>query len=342
MKLALMYDCCVQDSFYIKDKVAYTFKDNKPYTHIHAISPELQVMAWNYPYLWGDGCFINVKEWTEKGLDLPDYDLDVIMYANERVGVDSKNLHKYNVERIKKKYPNAKIIGWIKEVNSSTHNMYERIHNKIEFYKDCDFFAGNGITEMKKLKQYEELEKLVGKKLNFITCPININSFFDNFYSNEKKEMIYAYTPNSINRRSDTLDFATEMGRKYNVNVISKDSEKTKNNFYHLSQKEFIELWSQASFHFNLDSTITQPGHQATQVANVGSINIGGMNESHHILFPDTATCDKKILEEKFEMYLKDLNKRGKALEFAWEKLNQTYSYDVVKKQLNNLIYGES
>ena len=26
--------------------------------------------------------------------------------------------------------------------------------------------------EMKKLKQYEELENLVGRKLNFITCPI--------------------------------------------------------------------------------------------------------------------------------------------------------------------------
>ena len=337
MNFALMYDCCIQDSFYVKDGMSYAFKDDKPYTHTHSVSPDLHVMGWNYPFLWEDGCFINVKEWVEQGLDLPDYDLDVIMYANERVGVDTENLHNYSFERIKKKYPNAKIIGWIKEVNPSIHNREVRVANKVEFYKDCDFFAGNGITEMKDLSQYRDLEKKVGRELDYITCPININSFYDNFYSDSKDEVIYSYAPFSEHRRSDTYDFAVAMGKKYNLEVITKKLSADKK-FDYLTQKQFIELWSSASFHFNLDPTVTQPGHQCTQVANVGSINIGGVNESHGILFPETATCDKKILEERFDEYLNDLDKRYQVIENAWETLNDTYSYDIVRKQITNLV----
>ena len=190
---------------------------------------------------------------------------------------------------------------------------------------------------MKNLQQYRDLEDKVGRKLDYITCPININSFYDNFYTDLKQEMIYSYTPFSEHRRSDTYDFAIQMGEKYDIPVITKDLSNNKK-FDHLTQKEFIDLWSPASFHFNLDPTITQPGHQCTQVANVGSINIGGLNESHHILFPETATCDKKILEEKFEEYLKDLNKRFEVIEYSWGKLNETYGYDTVRKQIKNLI----
>jgi glycosyltransferase involved in cell wall biosynthesis len=61
------------------------------------------------------------------------------------------------------------------------------------------------------------------------------------------------------------------------------------------------------------------------------------LNESHHLLFPETATCDKKILEEKFEEYLKDVDKRFQVIEYAWEKLNEHYSFKVIKKQLTDL-----
>ena len=66
-------------------------------------------------------------------------------------------------------------------------------------------------------------------------------------------------------------------------------------------------------------------------------MNIGGLNESHDLLFPETATCDKNILEEKFVEYLKDFDKRIKVIEYAWEKLNENYSFKVIKKQLTNL-----
>ena len=74
-------------------------------------------------------------------------------------------------------------------------------------------------------------------------------------------------------------------------------------------------------------------------VANVGSINIGGVNESHHILYPDTATCDVKVLEDVMDGYIKDETKRFSAISYAWEKVNENFSFNKVKTQLENL-YG--
>ena len=67
---------------------------------------------------------------------------------------------------------------------------------------------------------------------------------------------------------------------------------------------------------------------------NVGSINIGGMNESHHILYPETATCDVEILEKRFVEYLNNPEKRFEVVKYAWDKLNEFYGSVVVKKQL--------
>ena len=109
--------------------------------------------------------------------------------------------------------------------------------------------------------------------------------------------------------------------------------------FDYLSQKEFIELWSPSLYHFNLDPINIHPGGQCIQVASVGSINVGGVNESHEILYPDTATCDLNILEGVMDMYIKDENSRFKAIEYAWEKVNQEFSFKKVKSQIKEL-YG--
>ena len=74
------------------------------------------------------------------------------------------------------------------------------------------------------------------------------------------------------------------------------------------------------------------------QVAAVGSVNIGGLNEAHYVLFPDVATNDRKILEEKFVEYLNDEVSRFRVMEYAWETLNEVYSYDVVKRQLLDIL----
>jgi hypothetical protein len=54
-------------------------------------------------------------------------------------------------------------------------------------------------------------------------------------------------------------------------------------------------------------------------------------------MYPDTATCDEKILEEKFVEYLNDDNKRFEAIQYAWGKLNEIYSFKSVKSQIEEI-----
>ena len=51
-------------------------------------------------------------------------------------------------------------------------------------------------------------------------------------------------------------------------------------------------------------------------------------------MFPETASNDKKVLEEKFVECINDEVARFRIIEYAWDKLNEIYNYDLVKKQL--------
>ena len=70
-----------------------------------------------------------------------------------------------------------------------------------------------------------------------------------------------------------------------------------------MSSHDFVSLWSPHLYHINLDNMKTQPGQQCKQVACVGSINMGGVNDSHKFLYPETATCDTNKLEEVIRRY---------------------------------------
>jgi hypothetical protein len=94
MKLAYIYDCSTQNSYYVKDGISYDFIENRPYIHQHSISSALHVTGWNFPFLWDDGCFLNLEEWVDR-VDLPDDDFDMILYSNERLGLDDDNYPKY-------------------------------------------------------------------------------------------------------------------------------------------------------------------------------------------------------------------------------------------------------
>ena len=85
-----------------------------------------------------------------------------------------------------------------------------------------------------------------------------------------------------------------------------------------------------------MDPTDTQPGQQCKQVANVGSINICGVNDSHHLLFPETATCDWDKLEDVFVRYLEDETLRFSVIERAWKKLNELFSFETVRNALKD------
>ena len=338
MKLALIYDACVPVSFYVKNGISYDYQNNKPYSHLHSVSPSLHMAGWNFPFLWDDSAFLNLSEWVNQGKDFPDGDFDVILYANERLGLDSNTYDSYRTERLQDRYPNAKIFAWFKEVHIP-RSTKEREENRIKWLNGFENnIMSHGVSCMKDLPVIRDIENKLEKKIeHFISCPINIGGLYDNFYSDEKELSIFSYTPNPIGRRVQTLEFSKYLGEKYNVPVRIKPLELNQE-FAYLTQKQFIELWSPSLFHVNLDPHITQPGQQAIQVACVGSLNIGGLNESHQHLFPETASSDLKIVEEKFKEYLMDDVARFKAIEYAWNKVNELYSFDVLRKQLLDVV----
>jgi len=340
MNVAIVWDQAINvNSYYVKDKVGYSFKDNKPYTYHHTISKECYSNTHNWNFLWDNGYFLNLSEWETFGpnRNLPDLDLDVIFYACERSGLfDDKNKsEKFQVSVLRDKYPKAKIVGYLKEVYVSSD---EKFKNRIKFLKECDFIHAEAASSMKKLPEFLKVEKLVGKKLNFSNQPLNIDYYFNNLYSNEKNNSIWAYLPLPMERRGQTYDFAKRMGEKYNMPVLFKPLSPGQS-FDYLGQRDFVNMWKDSLYHFNLDPRQYHPGGQVIQVASVGSLNIGGCNESHDILYPNTSTCDEKILEEKFDEYVNSPEKVIKDIQYAWDKLNETYSFSVVRKQLEDL-YG--
>jgi hypothetical protein len=327
MRFLLIEDSVAIKSYYIKDKSAYGYHDNKPYSYHHGFSPECFLAMHNLPFIFDFGAHINWIDWN----DLPDMDIDFIVYDKGKIGLDDDKYDRYHTDILRKKYPNAKILGWVKEVNVANDM---RLRNRVRFLNECDAVITSGISEkFKNIDMFKYLRSVVDKKFYFISQPVNIDYLFDNFYNEEKDLSIWAYLPNPLYRRGKTYEFADYIGNKYDVPVRKKPLQNNQK-FDYIGQREFIEMWSKSAFHFNLDPSDIHPGNQIMQTAAVGCINIGGLNESHSIMYPNSATCDEKILEEVFVEYLKDDNKRFEAISFAWEKLNEIYSFKSVKEQI--------
>jgi hypothetical protein len=334
-KFALIIDAIGNNdmkSFYVKNNQAFTLKDDKSYSYTHSLGSKCFISTFNYPWLFENGYFLN---WHEFGYDLPDLDLDLIFLTIERL-LNKPDLFPWaKVETIRKKYPNAKIVAFLKEIWVGNPYDYEdpRQLSRIDFLNDCD----SVVINRPHLKEYQHLKDNVDKHFNFIGQPHNIDYFY-NRWGGDKDLAIWAYLPSSISRRSNTYEFTDYISKKYKIPARYKEL-KSNQDFNYLSFEEFIERWSSCLFHFNLDPVDYFPGKQSVHTASVGTINIGGVNDNHFLLYPETATCDTKILEERFIEYLEDENKRNEVIIHAWNKLNEIFSFESVKKQIENIRY---
>ena len=63
------------------------------------------------------------------------------------------------------------------------------------------------------------------------------------------------------------------------------------------------------------------------------------MNDNHFLLYPETATNDLKVLEDRFTEYYEDDEKRNQARQYAWDKVNEVFSFDAVREQIKNIRY---
>jgi hypothetical protein len=148
---------------------------------------------------------------------------------------------------------------------------------------------------------------------------------------------LYAYIPNPLDRRGTTYAFTEHISKKFNIPVKYKVLS---NNlpFDYLSQEELITSWSSCAFHLNLDPIDYFPGNQCALVAATGTINIGGVNDYHHTLYPKTATCDWEVLEKEIDSYINNSEARDEVIKYAWKQLNNIFSFQAVRKQIESIL----
>ena len=337
MKFALIQDMIGSGgikSYQVKNNLAYDLDENPydPEFTPAAVNRHCYISTYNYPWLYEGGYFIN---WEQHKDDLPDLDLDLIFLVIERTLNRQDEFSWVKVETIRKKYPNAKVVAFLKEIWVGEPYDYEHPKNKarVDFIKQCD----GVIMNRPELKEFEYLSERVDKPFNFIAQPHNIDYFYDR-WGGDKDLAIWAYLPCGIERRANTYEFANHISKKYNIPIRYKPLQAGQK-FNYMSLEDFVTNWSPCLFHFNLDPINYFPGKQAVHVASVGSINIGGVNENHSLLYPKTATCDTKVLEEKIVECLEDENKRNDIITHAWNKLNETFSFNAVRKQIEGIRY---
>jgi len=316
MKFAMIVDGCVQRSYFVKDGKSYKLKtDNlEPYSHHHSISNECHLGIWGWPFVFTDGYFINWTEWEQ----LPNIDLDIVMIAIE------KHPDKYNVSMLRKAYPNAIIISFIKEATWINSTPQQRL----VFFQQCDrvTFPWDVPSDIK------ELETLLNKKVHYIPQPHNINFLYEHYYNEERSPIILDYkAPERTSNTSITSDISDKyslFSKKHIIKYKGPD---------HRQWQEFLDGIRDCAFCFNLDSS-PYGGSMGVQCAALGIINFGGIQDSHKILWPDLAINDEQILKEKFNQVINDMTLHNEYVENAFLKAQSIYSYTAVKKQFLKII----
>jgi len=311
MKFALIVDSCKVNSYVVRGDKTYKFTEpNTPYQFHHSIGNECFMGFWGYPFVF-DGCFLNWSEWD----DLPDLDLDVIFVSIE------KRFDECTVEYLRKKYPNAQIFGYVKE----TWNWKHTWRRRLSVFNKCDHV----ILPVSDISLFPELVDNCNVGISFLPQPVNIDYVYDNFYKEDRDESIFVYDITwNQQRRGDTINFANYISNKYNIKTVTTHTQNSKNQWH-----DFIKQWPWTTFHFNLDPLPIFTGQQTIQCATLGVIQFGGVNDSHTKLFPETATNSFEILEQKFTEYINNYDKRIEVMQSAFEKVNQIYSYESVKKK---------
>lgn len=298
MKLALIVDNTRIQSFELRDGKSYKLNSDDEYSFPHSIKNECHIGFWSYPKLLGDGMFIHIDN-----NELPKLDLDVIIVSLE---LDN---WKDSLFRIRNAYSNAIVLGTIKEPSQT----------KLEFLNSCDKVA----------LQYSKFNIPVSKEIFWLPQPIDTDYIYNNFFNEAKKIQMFCYEHHVHSRRGLTKDFCTYMNYKYNIPIVSAVTNSNNNNQW----RDFILSWRDSLFHINMDPEY-QFGQQAIQCAALGTLNIGGLNDSHFHLYPSTSTNDFSILEQEIVKCLNDQPYIESLIISAWDNVNKLYSLNAVKQIL--------
>jgi hypothetical protein len=316
MKFAMIVDGCTQHSYYVIDNKSYSLKSNNlvSYSHHHSIGNECHLGIWGWPFVFDEGYFINWTEWDE----LPNLDLDIIMVAIER------HPERYNVSMLRKAYPNALIVSFIKEATWSNLTYNQRS----DFFKQCDYvtFPWDIPADI------NMLETTLNRKVYYMPQPHNIEYLNKRYYSENRHAIILDYKPpQRLADNSIILDISNKFSLPTKSHIVKYKGP------YHRQWEEFLDGIKDCAFCFNLDESY-YGGSMGVQCAALGIINFGGIQDSHKILWPDLATNDEQILKEKFEQIINNTELHMSYVKNAYIRAQSIYGYEAVKKRFLKMI----
>lgn len=316
MKFAMIVDGCAQQSYFVNNKGSYKlFADNlEPYIHYHSISNKCHLGIWGWPFVFSDGYFIN---WAECD-SLPNLDLDIVMVAIER------DLTRYRVSALRKAYPNAIIVSFVKEASWTNYSWEQRA----EFFKECDYIT----FPWDDCDAIEQLSILVGREVHYIPQPHNIDYLYDSFYNEVRDLSILSYkAPN----RGMHSNIVYELANACNTRVVTHAVKYQGPDFN--QWERFISGITECSFCFNLDPS-KYGGSMGVQCAALGIVNFGGIQDSHKILWPDLATNDEHVLSEKFMQIFNDRQLHASYVQNAYNTAQHVYGYSAVATKFLSMI----
>lgn len=309
MKFGLFIDKTAQESFSIIDGKSYTLEGEKPYSTHNSIENYTHMSIFQYPFLFNDnGYHINLKK-----TQLPDIDFDVIFLVREMF------FDEFPISLFRKKYPNAKIFGVLKEQYFVDEN------RRCKALAECDEIL---LPFSHKYIHYQ-YQQYTNRSTTWLPHPYDINYLYNKFYNQERTHDIFSYISPTVPelRRANTEQFTQYMAHKYNLSVKRIKTD---------NWTDFMKELSTCKFIFNLDPT-QGLGNTGIQSAILGVCGIGSALCANMQLFPNTYGTHFDHLENEFVKLNNDSNLFIEYIQNSFNIANDIYSMDSVKKQIITL-----
>jgi hypothetical protein len=180
------------------------------------------------------------------------------------------------------------------------------------------------------------MTEMCGRDVHYVPQPHDINFLYDRYFEPNRNVQILNYRPTQDNLVSGNEDYVEYIGNKYNVNVV-KHLVKSKDPHKDNTWEQFLSGITKSLYCFNTANQRVG-GSMGVQCAALGILNFGGIQDSHEVLFPETATNDLVQLEEIFQKIHNDTELRESIIKKAFDKALENYSHDSVKKRFIEVI----
>ena len=203
MKVALIInDKTTEDSFYVNSGTAYRLGNDHEYLLPSSQSSTLARNVWTIPFLYNDGCFLSGTR------QLPAVDFDVIFAVAENELLNTspgflkriKNYHRgmalpseVFLKRLRKRYPNAAIIGFPKEFNPA----YNLNLKAKKFLAACD-----RVATIFPESSLAVLRKLFGIRVHPFYIPYDIDRIRQQFKEKPRRDYIFVAASKAVETSS--------------------------------------------------------------------------------------------------------------------------------------------